>query len=65
MLAAGKGSGLEALADYAKPGKSCSPNRADAAVYDRVYPLHIRLYQALKDNFDDVARLQRELRAGV
>ena len=65
MLAAGKGNGLEALADYAKPGKSCSPNRADAAVYDRVYPLHIKLYQALKDNFDDVARLQRELHQGL
>jgi gluconokinase len=65
MLAAGKGKGLEALADFAKPGRSCSPNRTDAAVYDRVYPLHIKLYQALKDNFDDVARLQRELHQGL
>jgi sugar (pentulose or hexulose) kinase len=61
MLAAGKAKNIEALADYAQPGKACSPNRAHAAIYDRIYPLHIQLYQAVKDNFNDVARLQREL----
>ena len=61
MLAAGKAKNLEALAEYVPPGKACSPNRATAALYDRIYPLHIKLYQALKDNFNDVARLQREL----
>jgi len=61
MLAAGKAKNLEALADYVQPEKSCSPNRADAAIYDRIYPLLNKLYQAVRGSFDDVARLQREL----
>jgi gluconokinase len=61
MLAAGKVDSIEAFRDYVRLGKAYRPNRKDAAVYDRVYPIYARIYRALEGSFDEVARLQREI----
>ncbi|MCJ7830374.1 MAG: gluconokinase, partial [Desulfobacterales bacterium] len=64
MLGTGAAESLERLGDFVKAGPSCLPNREQAAVYDRIYPVYTRLYQALQGSFDEVAALQRDLQDG-
>jgi len=61
MLAAGMVDSMEGFRDYVRLGKTYRPNRKNAAVYDRVYPIYSRLYGALEGSFDEVARFQRQL----
>ena len=61
MLGTGRAESLESLKDFAKPGRSCLPRKADAALYQKIYPLYLRLYRAVSGNFEEIARLQQEL----
>jgi gluconokinase len=61
MLAAGLGRSLEDMAGMVQLARSCLPNPETAALYDRIYPLYTRLYRAVGESFDDIARLQRNL----
>jgi gluconokinase len=65
LLAAGGAESLEGLQDFVKPGRSCLPRKDYAAVYQRIYPLYLRLYRAVSGNFEDIARLQQELAAFI
>lgn len=62
LLGTGRVGRLESLGDFVPPGRTCRPGAADAAVYNRIYPLYLRLYQAVRESFDAVALLQQELR---
>jgi len=61
MLGTGHVANLESLKNFVKPGSSCLPGKANAALYQRIYPMYQRLYQALSGNFAEIARLQQEL----
>jgi gluconokinase len=61
LLAASQGDALEIAVDFVKMGKSCRPNPENAAIYDEIYPTYIRLYQAVRKVFDEVAELQLRL----
>lgn len=63
LLAAGAAKTLEEIGALVETGSTCRPIAANAAVYDRIYPLYLRLYQALAPSFDEVAKLQQELGA--
>jgi gluconokinase len=52
---------LEKAGGFVKLGDSCRPNPESAEIYNRIYPVFERLYQALEKNFDEVADLQRTL----
>jgi len=61
MLGTGRAASLESLKDLVKPGRSCLPGKQDADLYQRIYPLYLKLYRAVSENFEDIARLQHEL----
>jgi sugar (pentulose or hexulose) kinase len=63
MLGAGLAESLESLTNFVRPGRSCLPRKDNAAIYQRIYPLYLRLYRAVSGNFEDIARLQQELAA--
>jgi len=65
MRSAGKAESLEALGGYVRMGGTRGPNLEDAAVYDRLYPFYVRLYQSLEDAFHEVAALQDDLNRAV
>jgi gluconokinase len=60
-LSTGCVGGMEDIRVWVQPGASCRPDPRNTAVYERVYPLYRKLYQAAAGAFDDVARLQAEL----
>ena len=61
MLGTGGVANLESLKNFVKPGKSCIPGKENAALYQRIYPLYQRLYHSVSGNFEEIARLQRDL----
>jgi len=61
MLGSGRVESLENLKIFVKPGKSCLPRKEATALYQRIYPVYLKLYQAVSGNFADIARLQKEL----
>jgi gluconokinase len=61
LLGAGRVNTLEKLGDFVESGRSCRPNQESAGIYDKVYPLYLKLYQHLLEAFDEVAELQRGL----
>ena len=61
LLGTGCAADLESLKNLVKPGRSCLPGQENAAVYKRIYPLYQRLYRDVSGNFEEIARLQREL----
>ncbi len=65
MLGSGQAESLEGLKDFVKPGKSCLPREETAALYQRIYPMYLKLYKAVSGNFEDIARLQKELASPV
>jgi gluconokinase len=62
MLGTGSVNRLESLNDFMKPGSTRFPRAENAAVYNRLYPLYMKLYGAVSANFDEIARLQQELK---
>jgi gluconokinase len=58
ILAANPGKTLETLCSLVEVEGSHAPDPANAAVYDRIYPLYLKLYGALEGLFDQVAALQ-------
>ncbi|MBN1101875.1 MAG: gluconokinase [Deltaproteobacteria bacterium] len=62
MIAGGALDSIEAAGRYVQLGKTCRPHKENAALYDRMYPIFSRLYQALEGSFDEVAGLQDEVR---
>ncbi len=61
MLGTGRAASLESLKDLVKPGRSCLPGKENAALYQGIYPLYLKLYRSVSGNFEDIARLQHEL----
>ena len=53
---------IEKARTLVKLGESCRPNPGSAKVYDRMYPLYARLYEAAREAFDEVADLQQWLK---
>ena len=62
MLAAGRAESLEKVGGFVKLGESYRPNPESAKIYDKMYPLYTRLYQAVGGAFDEVADLQQWLK---
>jgi gluconokinase len=61
MLGTGRVTRFENLKDFVPLGRTCRPDAASAAVYNRIYPLYLKLYQAVQESFDTVALLQKGL----
>jgi gluconokinase len=62
MIAAGRVEALEKAGDFVKLGAPCRPKPDRAEIYDRMYPLYLRLYEAVREAFDEVAELQEWLK---
>ena len=60
-LSAGCAGEMEEIRAWGRHGSACRPEPRNTAVYERVYPLYRKLYQAAAGAFDDVARLHAEL----
>jgi hypothetical protein len=54
---------MEDIRRWVNHGRACRPVPENTAVYERVYSLYTKLYQAAAGSFDDIARLQNELAA--
>ncbi len=61
MVGTGCIANLEGLSHFVKPGRSCLPGKENAAIYKRIYPLYQQLYRSVSGNFEDIARLQRDI----
>ncbi len=62
-LAAGSAGSMEEIRQWVHHSHACRPIPENTAVYERVYPLYTKLYQAAAGSFDDIARLQSDLAA--
>ena len=60
-LAAGKAGCMEDIRTWVQIDRVCRPDASRAAVYDRIYPLYMRLYEAVAGHFQEIVRLQNEL----
>jgi hypothetical protein len=58
LLGTGARESLEKTADFIKLGDPCRPNPSNAEIYNRMYPLFEKLYEALQKSFQDAAELQ-------
>jgi hypothetical protein len=54
---------MEDIRKWVHHSHACRPVPENSAVYERVYPLYTKLYEAAADSFDDIARLQNDLAA--
>jgi gluconokinase len=59
-LAAGCAGSMEEIRNWVKHGHACRPIPENTAVYERLYPLYTKLYQAAAGSFDEIARLQND-----
>jgi gluconokinase len=64
-LAAGCVGSMEDIRKWVHHGRACRPISSNTAVYERVYPVYTKLYQAASGSFEDIARLQKELAAAT
>jgi sugar (pentulose or hexulose) kinase len=64
-LAAGHAGSMEDIRKWVHYDRTFRPVSENTAVYERVYPLFTKLYQAAAGTFDDVARLQYDLAAAT
>jgi gluconokinase len=64
-LAAGCAGSMEDIRAWTSQGFVCRPVTANTAVYEKVYPLYTKLYQAAAGSFEDISRLQGELAAAA
>jgi gluconokinase len=62
-LAAGRVGSMEDIRKWVHHSHVCRPAPENTAVYERIYPLYTKLYQAAAGSFDDIARLQNDLSA--
>jgi gluconokinase len=53
---------LEEAGGFVKLGDTCRPNPESVEIYNRMYPLFVKLYQSLENSFDEVSELQAELK---
>jgi gluconokinase len=61
LLGAGRVDTLEKLGEFVGFGRSCRPNQESVDIYDRIYPVYMKLYHHLGEAFEEVAELQRGL----
>jgi gluconokinase len=61
-LAAGRADSVEDIRKWVRIDQTCRPAPENAALYERVYPLYLKLYEAAAGSFDDIARLQNYLK---
>jgi gluconokinase len=62
FLAAGGAGCIDDIRDWVRFSRVQRPVAEHAAVYNRIYPQYSRLYRLLTDGFEDIARLQNELK---
>ena len=62
-LAAGCAGSMEEIRKWVNHGDACRPVFENTAVYEQVYPLYAKLYEAAAGSFDEIARLQNDLAA--
>ena len=62
ILSAAKKSAPEKLCRAVEMAGSCRPKAEDAALYDRLYPFYLKLYQTLEGTFDEVAAIQQMIK---
>jgi len=60
MVGTGRLDGIDAAGDLVVHGSTCRPIPENAALYDRIYGLYLRIYQALLSAFEEAATLKRE-----
>ncbi len=60
-LAAGRAGSMEEIRKWVHHSYACRPVPENTAVYERVYTVYTKLYQAAAGSFDDIARLQNDL----
>jgi gluconokinase len=60
-LGSGGAAELGAIRNWVRFEKTLGPVAAHCEVYDRIYPVYLRLYRALTGAFDEIARLQLTL----
>ena len=61
LLGAGRVDTLEEAGNLVELEKSCPPQKEAADIYNRMYPLYLKLYQRLREAFDEVTDLQERL----
>jgi gluconokinase len=61
ILAMNPGMTLESLGALVEMERRHGPDAANAAIYHRLYPLYLKLYQNAADSFDEVAEMQVRL----
>jgi gluconokinase len=60
-LAAGAAGCMEDIRSWVRIDRVCRPIDRNTAVYDRIYPLYMRLYETAAGHFEEIARLQGAL----
>jgi gluconokinase len=62
FLSMGGAGSISDIRNWVRFGRVQRPMAEHTAVYDRIYPLYIGLYRTLTGAFDEIARLQNDLR---
>lgn len=63
-LAAGSAGSVEDIRAWVQIDRTCRPVFENTALYERVYHPYMKLYEAAAGSFDDIARLQDDLKEG-
>jgi gluconokinase len=64
-LAAGSAESVEDIRKWVQIDQACRPAPDNTALYERVYPQYMKLYEAAAGSFDDIVRLQNYLLTGA
>ena len=61
MLERGAFSTFEEAGDLISGGFEFTPDPKDSALYDRLYPIYLKLYDDVETTFDQIAQVQQEI----
>jgi gluconokinase len=62
FMSAGGAADIAAIRSWVRFGPTVGPRPEPAEIYDRLFPIYAGLYRALTGAFDEIARLQAELK---